>query len=87
MASTVGGDSPLLDSIIAVIIILIPWKSEPPMIIVTGASGQLGRAIIQSLVTLLPADRIGATCRDPAKAADLASLGVRVRRADFAEPA
>ncbi len=53
------------------------------MIIVTGATGQLGRAVIKSLVRRIPAAEVGASCREPAKAADLAALGVRVRRGDF----
>lgn len=57
------------------------------MIIVTGATGQLGRAIVQSLVRRVPAARVGASCREPAEAADLAALGVRVRRGDFDDPA
>jgi NAD(P)H dehydrogenase (quinone) len=55
------------------------------MIVVTGATGQLGRLIIQKLVNRLPANQIGASCRDPEKAADLSALGVRVRRGDFAD--
>ena len=57
------------------------------MIIVTGASGQLGRAIVQKLVQRVPASQVGASVRDPEKAGDLAALGVRVRRGDFADPA
>lgn len=56
------------------------------MIIVTGATGQLGRAIIQHLVTRIPPAQIGVSVRDPAKAADLAELGVRVRQGDFSDP-
>lgn len=57
------------------------------MIVVTGATGQLGRAIAQQLVARLPAPQIGASVRDPEKAADLEALGVRVRRGDFRDPA
>ena len=57
------------------------------MIIVTGATGQLGRAIVEQLVERVPAGEVGASVRDPAKAADLTALGVRVRRGDFADPA
>jgi len=56
------------------------------MIIVTGASGQLGRAIVQKLVQLVPVSQVGASVRDPEKANDLAALGVRVRQGDFADP-
>lgn len=53
------------------------------MIIVTGASGQLGRNIVTRLLDRLPADGIGVSVRDPSKAADLEALGVRVRHGDF----
>lgn len=56
------------------------------LIAVTGASGHLGRLVIEALLDqgLLPT-RIVATVRDPAKVADLASQGVQVRRADYAQ--
>lgn len=56
------------------------------MIIVTGATGQLGHAIVERLVDRVPADRVGASVRDPGKAAALEALGVRVRRGDFDDP-
>ena len=57
------------------------------MIIITGATGQLGRLIVEELLTRLPPDRIGVSVRDPGKANDLAARGVRVRRGDFDDPA
>ncbi len=57
------------------------------MLIVTGATGQLGRAIVEKLVERVPASQVGASVRDPAKASALAALGVRVRRGDFDDPA
>jgi NAD(P)H dehydrogenase (quinone) len=56
------------------------------MIIVTGASGALGHAIVQHLARLEPAGQIGVSVRDPGKVADLAALGVRVRQGDFDNP-
>ena len=56
------------------------------MIIVTGANGQLGRAITEHLLTRLPAAQVGVSVRDPAPAKSLADRGVRVRQADFADP-
>ena len=53
------------------------------MIVVTGATGQLGREIVKELLKRVPAHQVCASVRDPAKAADLSSLGVRVRRGDF----
>ncbi len=52
------------------------------MIVVTGASGKLGRAIVEHLIDR-GAGEVGVSVRDPAKAADLQALGVRVRRGDF----
>jgi NAD(P)H dehydrogenase (quinone) len=57
------------------------------MIVVTGATGQLGRLVIEELLRTQSASSIVAAVRDPAKAADLAARGVRVRRADYTEPA
>ena len=57
------------------------------MIVVTGATGQLGRLVIQSLLTKLPTSQIVAAVRNPARAADLAALGVQVRKADYTDPA
>lgn len=49
-------------------------------IAITGATGQLGRLVIQKLKTKTSAGGIVALARDPAKAAD---LGVAVRQADY----
>lgn len=58
------------------------------MIVVTGASGQLGRLVINSLLARkVPAAQIVAAVRNPARAADLAALGVQVRAADYTQPA
>lgn len=57
------------------------------MIVVTGATGQLGAQIVQKLLGHMPAYQIGASTRDPVKAEALAEAGVRVRRGDFADPA
>lgn len=57
------------------------------MLIVTGANGKLGRLVVESLLSRVPATQIGASVRDPSAAADLTARGVRVRRGDFAEPA
>ena len=56
------------------------------MIVVTGAAGQLGRAVVEGLLTRLPAGQIVASVRDPAKVTAFAERGVEVRRGDFAEP-
>lgn len=57
------------------------------MIVITGATGQLGRLVIQNLLKTTPAAQIVAAVRSPEKAADLAALGVQVRHADYTQPA
>lgn len=56
------------------------------MYAVTGATGQLGRLVIEALLKTIPADRIVAAVRNPAKANDLAERGVIVREADYSRP-
>jgi NAD(P)H dehydrogenase (quinone) len=53
--------------------------------LVSGASGQLGRRVVELLLEA-NAGPIVATTRTPEKLADLAARGVEVRRADFDEP-
>ena len=55
------------------------------MLIVTGATGQLGRLIVEHLLTHIPAERIGVSVRDPAKAIEISAKGVRVRHGDYAD--
>jgi len=58
------------------------------MIVITGATGQLGRLVIDQLLSRgVPAAGIVAAVRSPAKAADLAARGLIVREADYARPA
>jgi NAD(P)H dehydrogenase (quinone) len=56
------------------------------MIVVTGATGQLGRLVIASLLKKIPAAGIVAAVRNVEKAQDLAALGVQVRQADYNRP-
>ena len=56
------------------------------MIIVTGATGELGRRIVERLLTRVPAHQVGASVREPEKAKALADRGVRVRRGSFTDP-
>ncbi|MFJ3671481.1 SDR family oxidoreductase [Streptomyces sp. NPDC090106] len=56
------------------------------MIIVTGATGKLGRSVVERLLRRVPADRVGVSVRDPRRAQDLADLGVRVRPGSFDDP-
>ncbi|MEU6407203.1 SDR family oxidoreductase [Microbispora sp. NPDC046933] len=57
------------------------------MIIVTGATGQLGSGVVAHLLARVPADRIGVSVRDISRAGDLVDRGVRVRQGDFDDPA
>ncbi|MET0124705.1 MAG: SDR family oxidoreductase [Pseudomonas caspiana] len=55
------------------------------MYIITGATGQLGRLVIEKLLATVPAGQVIAAVRSPEKAADLAALGVQVRHADYSQ--
>jgi len=55
------------------------------MIVVTGATGHLGRGIVENLLGRIAASEIVASVRDPGKAAGLAAQGVAVRAGDFAD--
>jgi uncharacterized protein YbjT (DUF2867 family) len=57
------------------------------MIVVTGATGNLGTRIVERLLDRVPASQIGVSVRDPRKARSLAERGVRVRAGDFNDPA
>jgi len=57
------------------------------MIVITGATGQLGRLVITSLLKKVPAASLVAVVRNVEKAKDIAALGVQVRQADYNQPA
>lgn len=57
------------------------------MIVVTGATGQYGRQVVEGLLKKLPANQLGVSVRDPQKAQDFARQGVRVCLGDFTDPA
>lgn len=56
------------------------------MIVVTGATGQLGHLVIAALLNRVPAASIVAAVRNVEKAKDLSALGVQVRYADYNLP-
>ncbi len=56
------------------------------MIVVTGATGQLGRLVIDELLKRTDAGSIIAAVRAPAKAPDLSAKGIQVREADYSRP-
>ncbi|WP_393059873.1 SDR family oxidoreductase [Streptomyces sp. LN549] len=55
-------------------------------IVVTGATGELGRLVVEQLLTTVPAEGIAAVVRDKEKAAGLADRGVELRIADYDRP-
>ena len=57
------------------------------MIIITGATGHLGRLVIEDLLQRVPGEQIVAAGRKTEKIADFAARGVQVRHADYEDPA
>ncbi|MEU9202272.1 SDR family oxidoreductase [Streptomyces sp. NPDC048332] len=55
-------------------------------IVVTGATGELGRLVVEQLLTTVPAGGLAAVVRDKEKAAGLAARGVELRIADYNRP-
>ncbi|MFE2551457.1 NAD(P)H-binding protein [Streptomyces sp. NPDC059355] len=55
-------------------------------IVVTGATGALGRLVVEELLNQVPAERVAVVVRSEEKAADLAARGVEVRIADYDAP-
>ncbi len=55
-------------------------------IVVTGATGHLGRFVIEGLLEKVPADQITAVVRSEEKAADFAARGVKLAIADYNAP-
>ena len=56
-------------------------------IAVTGATGQLGRLVLEELLSSQEPGSLVAVVRDAAKAGELAARGVQVRVADYSDPA
>ena len=61
-------------------------QNNSPRIFVTGATGQLGRKVVDALLQRVAATSVVAGVRDMAKAADLQSHGVELRMADYDKP-
>ncbi|MCX4754508.1 SDR family oxidoreductase [Kitasatospora purpeofusca] len=53
------------------------------MYVVTGATGQLGRLVVEGLLAAVPANEIAVVVRSAAKAEEWAKRGVRVHEADY----
>lgn len=56
------------------------------MIVITGATGTLGRIVVEEALKVYPANELGVSVRDASKAQDLADKGVSVREGDFKKP-
>lgn len=56
------------------------------MILVTGATGILGRLVVDRLLELIPAGDIAVAVRRPDELAELSDRGVDVRQADYNDP-
>ncbi len=56
------------------------------MIVVTAATGKLGRHVVEELLKKVPPRELAVVVRTPGKAADLAARGVQVREGDYARP-
>ncbi|HJD85672.1 SDR family oxidoreductase [Kitasatospora aureofaciens] len=56
------------------------------MYVVTGATGQLGRLVVEGLLARVPASEVAVAVRSAGKATDLAARGVDVRVVDYDEP-
>jgi NAD(P)H dehydrogenase (quinone) len=57
------------------------------MMLITGATGQLGSAVVRRLLERTAGADIAALVRDPSKAADMAARGVSVRVGDYDDAA
>ncbi|ARK29839.1 SDR family oxidoreductase [Halalkalibacter krulwichiae] len=55
-------------------------------LLVTGATGKLGRKIVEALLKTVPTNQLAVSVRNPEKAADLQARGVEVRQGDFDKP-
>jgi NAD(P)H dehydrogenase (quinone) len=58
-------------------------KNIVSKILVTGASGHLGKKTLQKLLKKKPASQLAGLVRDPAKAEDVAALGIELRQGDY----
>lgn len=54
-----------------------------PTILVTGATGGLGQAVVENLLQTTRPDQLAVLVRDPAKAAGLQAQGVTIRQGDY----
>jgi NAD(P)H dehydrogenase (quinone) len=56
-------------------------------IVITGATGGLGSAVVEQLLHLVHPSKLAISVREPQKAARFEKIGIRVRQANFMDPA
>jgi NAD(P)H dehydrogenase (quinone) len=61
--------------------------SQSETVVVTGATGHLGRLVLAELQRLAPRARLVGTARSADAAKDLATRGIEIRTADYTRPA
>lgn len=61
--------------------------TTPEAIVVTGATGQLGRLVLADLLRRAPTARLVGLVRNKAAAQDLAAQGIELRTANYEDPA
>jgi NAD(P)H dehydrogenase (quinone) len=54
-------------------------------ILVTGATGGLGQAVVENLLKTVSPSQVAVLVRDPAKAADLQAQGVTIKQGDYTD--
>jgi uncharacterized protein YbjT (DUF2867 family) len=59
---------------------------EPNVIVLSAATSELGRLVVDDLLHRVPPDDVAVAVRSPATAAQLAAAGVAVRSADYTDP-
>lgn len=57
------------------------------MILITGATGQLGRTVLHTLAQQTATSNLATLVRDASKAADLQAQGIAIRVGDYSDPA
>ena len=71
------------DVIFGIVTFAFVNQTKQTMILITGATGQLGGKVIDQLLKKIPAARIAGLVRDESKAADLKTKGVDIRIGNY----
>jgi NAD(P)H dehydrogenase (quinone) len=57
------------------------------MYVISAATGEFGRLVVDRLLERVPAAHVAVAVRQPAKADDLAQKGIEIRNGDYDQPA